>query len=89
MSDKIQWEAKRERVVGPRGWFFCLTLGGLMVVATFGQQSQQYAHAEVAGEGDFALAQTSTVSLNPEREAVRFNGMETLSRRDQSWVMDD
>ncbi|MEM7624511.1 MAG: hypothetical protein AAF333_02665 [Planctomycetota bacterium] len=87
MSEAIQWETKRSRVVGPRGWFLCLTLGGLLCVVVFGQQTQQYAQAEGAGEGDFGLAQVKSVSLNPE--PVRYNGVETLSRRDQSWVMDD
>ena len=94
MSEEIQWETKRSRVVGPRGWLLCLTLGALLCTLVVGQRTQQYAQAEVAGEGDAALAQVPSVSLSPQGQSptetvVRYNGMETLPRRDQSWVLGD
>lgn len=90
MPEEIKWDAGRSGFVGARGWFLCLTLGALIVVALVGQQTQQYAHAEAAGEGDFGLAQMPTPSLNPQaEERTRYQGVETFSRRDQSWVMND
>lgn len=78
-------EAKKSRFpkVGLRGWVLCLTFGGLLCATIVGQQTQGYADA--ADE-----YQSEQARLDEARaQQTQFRNQEVLSRRDQSWVMED